>query len=519
MSTATSETKPIPDRTSARAPFDGKTMHDVVFTTCDNVDFYVAKAILFYSSPFFADMFSLAQPADSGKDTGDLQRIPISEDSNVFEILMRYCYPVEDPVVVGLAFLEEALEAALKYQIVETVKTLRALFSEYISSSRPPLTILRVYAIACRLKCESEASRAADALKGTGCGTDTATNFAKTVAGSVYTSHTASLTAGSYHRLISYLRPSGTRPPSFLRPPAKIPPRSEKKDSSALPPSHRIAPDVILRSLDGVDINAHSSILRLAGAEKLLEGNEESGVGGVPVHSVDIFSAALSDLVHMCYPFGTQIAGLQFERLAPLVRAAQKYEIRDVIAAARKQLMSFIDRQPMKVWFIAEAHGWVEETDAAARHIASRCIADQYVTEMEDVPAHSYHRLLRFCHRYNQASMGLIRSQVPNTAADAWSPSGCIADTLSFVTPPAVQLALCAAGDLASSGGSRCFSCSRRVTSHSQDCAHRGQLWPTKDPIRAALACIPTWEKLLQEKLSEVSFGVHLSLFSTLTVT
>ena len=54
---------PIPGRATARAPFDGETVHDIIFTTSDNVEFYVAKAILFYSSPFFADMFSLPQPS------------------------------------------------------------------------------------------------------------------------------------------------------------------------------------------------------------------------------------------------------------------------------------------------------------------------------------------------------------------------------------------------------------------------------------------------------------------------
>lgn len=495
---STKVTAAAPNRTTARAPFDGKMVHDIIFTTSDHVDFYIAKTILVYASPFFADMFSLAQPEQRA---GDLERIPVSEDSQVFAILMRYCYPVADPFICDLGQLEEVLEAAQKYQMSEGVELLRILLREYISESSPDprSQALRVYAIACRLKCELEAGQAAGLLKRLGCGNEDSEIFAETVAGMAYISEMASLTAGAYRRLVDYLRPNGVTPSSFAEPTpgGSHSPDTPDHGSANVDTPSLLDADVVLRSVDGTDIPVHTMILRLAGAENLVEARTERSKG-VPVCSVDISGVTLRDLVSMFYPF-SQDTTLPFGRLASLARAAHKYNISGAIASARKQLVPLIQQEPLKGWVLANAYGWAEEWEASAREIASRCLANQWVAEMEDVPAYPYYRLLRFCHLYAVEVGKFMRSQVPNSGTIWWSQH---TDPTTPVSLPILELTSNAT-ELAIRHGGSCFFCGHYTYSHRHDCPYFLQVWPAdkKTYANIALSFLPQWNKLFKQRL------------------
>ena len=83
----------------AKKPFDIRTA-DIIIRTSDNVDFYVYKAILAIASPFFDDMFSLAQTAATPTDNVTQDPVVVSEDSDTMDCLLRLCYPTDDPTLV-----------------------------------------------------------------------------------------------------------------------------------------------------------------------------------------------------------------------------------------------------------------------------------------------------------------------------------------------------------------------------------------------------------------------------------
>lgn len=517
MSTQASSTLTTPNGTKANAPFDGELFFDVVFITSDDVHFHLAKAILLYASPFFADMFSLIRPAETERSTEDPQRVPISEDSKTFETLMRYCYPVVDPDISSLEDLDKVLEAARKYQVTVATETLRKLLRGYTTSLD---AALHVYATACRFDCEAEAAHAAEYLKNADCGDDNSTTFHDTIAGRIYSSEMSTVTAGAYYRLILYLRPGGRKPTSFIRfrPQAtesfrrlarRSNARTSDNDSGPVAPSTSdVAADVALRSVDGTTIPAHSTVLRLAGAGKLLEGGREDGDGGIPVYPVDLPGATMLDLIHACYPFGYHdFGGLRYTRLASLIAAASRYDIAKIITAARRQLADLVKQDPLKVWFLACEHGWEEEMKAAARAVASRAVSHHYVVELETAPASAYHRLLRFCHRYKHEVNDMMAEQLSKPERN-WCQSP---DAGTLISTPVLELALCAAKNLANSSYTCCLSCQTRILGathyHSGACPRKEILQPITAELRveAIMAVAPHWEELYQQKVSEVS--------------
>lgn len=512
MSTQASSTLTTPIGTKANAPFDGELFFDVVFITSDDVHFHLAKAILLYASPFFADMFSLIRPAETERSTEDPQRVPISEDSKTFETLMRYCYPVVDPDISTLEDLDKVLEAARKYQVTVATETLRKLLREHTTSLD---AALHVYTTACRFDCETEAAHAAEYLKNANCGDDNSTIFHDTVAGRIYTPEMSTVIAGAYYRLILYLRPGGIKPASFIgsatrrrKLKGKFKTRtSDDKSSPVFPSTSDVAADVALRSVDGTTIPAHFAVLRLAGAGKLLEGSQEEGDGGIPVYAVNLPGVAMLDLVHACYPFGYHDFGnLDFARLASLIAAASRYDIAKIITVARRQLADLVKHDPLKVWFLACGYGWEEEMKAAARAVASRSMTYQYVAELETAPASAYHHLLRFCHRYKHKVNDMMAEQISKPETN-WCQSS---NAGTLVSTPVLELALCAVKNLANSPYTCCQTTLFGGTHyHSSACPRKDTLPPVhvtvERRVEVIMAEASRWEELYQQKVSEVS--------------
>jgi hypothetical protein len=99
--TRTSPEKPSETAKVAGAPFNLPSA-DVAFQTADNVLFHLHKVILSIASPFFADMFSLAQPPPGPDEMPlslDRDPIRITEDSQTFDRLLRMLYPVSNPAL------------------------------------------------------------------------------------------------------------------------------------------------------------------------------------------------------------------------------------------------------------------------------------------------------------------------------------------------------------------------------------------------------------------------------------
>jgi len=134
----------------AAAPFDNSYGDaDVILRSADGVDFYLHKNILRIASAFFADMFSLPQPLQDSPPNGDTATadvnsrssdappiIPVSEDQQTLDNLLRMCYPVEKPAFDSIEDKCSLLRGTVKYQMQEaTARLTKELKS--LCASRP----------------------------------------------------------------------------------------------------------------------------------------------------------------------------------------------------------------------------------------------------------------------------------------------------------------------------------------------------------------------------------------------
>ncbi|KAI0692559.1 hypothetical protein BC835DRAFT_1277544 [Cytidiella melzeri] len=117
-----------------------------------STDFRVHRCILAASSPFFQDMFSLPQPEHG--DDSSVPVVDVSESADILDKLLRFIYPLSNPVLSTLDAVTDVLEAATKYDVTVAVDALRDLLLSPAFVEKEPL---RVYAIACRFDLEQEA--------------------------------------------------------------------------------------------------------------------------------------------------------------------------------------------------------------------------------------------------------------------------------------------------------------------------------------------------------------------------
>jgi len=149
---------------NAESPFDPAShTPDVILRSSDNVDFYVMKTFLAFSSPdFFAPMFTLPQAQHDIPSPSGLHIVPVTEDSKALRILLLYCYPLDlqdEPEDNDVGDIARAVFAARKYLMDLAGKRIEKVFLSKALSllDRNPL---HIYALACRYGFE-ELGRAA----------------------------------------------------------------------------------------------------------------------------------------------------------------------------------------------------------------------------------------------------------------------------------------------------------------------------------------------------------------------
>ncbi|KZT07324.1 uncharacterized protein LAESUDRAFT_758738 [Laetiporus sulphureus 93-53] len=151
-----------PHLTDAPAPFN-KSTADVVLRSKDMMDFHVRKAILIEASAFFEDMFRLPQVTE-GESAGsgwsdkkyNLPIIPMEEDNETLDRLLRLCYPISPPDLDDVNQLSSVLKAARKY-LMDDVVQMVCIQMRKLAKTVP----LRVYALALQFGLEEEARFAA----------------------------------------------------------------------------------------------------------------------------------------------------------------------------------------------------------------------------------------------------------------------------------------------------------------------------------------------------------------------
>lgn len=181
----------------------GSPFHDVipgltvVLRSSDDVDFFVFKSILAKVSVVFGDMFHLpnaapdvSSPLESDNQRHGLPVIQVTESSSTLNIILRLCYPVENPDLSNLEDIRLFLEARRKYMIEAFDQTIKDALAQ-IAESRP----FPVYALASRYALEDVAN---DAAKQMLC-------FSQADV-LVDESALKDITGEQYHRLIQYRR-------------------------------------------------------------------------------------------------------------------------------------------------------------------------------------------------------------------------------------------------------------------------------------------------------------------------
>ncbi|KAJ7486593.1 hypothetical protein FB451DRAFT_1126839 [Mycena latifolia] len=128
--------------------YDEMNPSDIILRSCDGVDFHAHKAILSFSSQFFQDMLAFPQPegADANFQRDGRPVILVPESSKAIEKLLSLCYPRLTSNFSDLDGVDEAYQAADKYQINGGQKLLEQIMSDPRFLSKEPH---RVYAIAC----------------------------------------------------------------------------------------------------------------------------------------------------------------------------------------------------------------------------------------------------------------------------------------------------------------------------------------------------------------------------------
>lgn len=131
---------------------------DIILKSNDDVEFRVHTLLLSFASSIFEGMFLVPQPAPSSTTSNELARVDMTESSETLSILLMCIYPVVRARVESLPALQEALKAAIKYEMVAVVTILR---TDLLNPTLLDYDANTVYSFACIMNFKTEAREAA----------------------------------------------------------------------------------------------------------------------------------------------------------------------------------------------------------------------------------------------------------------------------------------------------------------------------------------------------------------------
>ncbi|KZT04004.1 uncharacterized protein LAESUDRAFT_814392 [Laetiporus sulphureus 93-53] len=402
---------PAENITRAAAPFN-KHNADVILRTSDQVDFHVHKAILGFASPFFEDMFELPQPSQADEaqstcpDTG-LPIVEVTEDSETLDLLLRLCYPIDDPLLDKHKPLGRLLNTAMKYQMQRVVTQLLGVLKAMV-----PRDPLRAYFIACSASLEDEAHSAAIAFSGTL---------------DYFPLMTYGATAGAYYRLLLFrdtISPSKSLLFRVPEPPSldtTIPPSG--KQFTVPDPFNQpsLGSDIVLRSSEGDYFFVHKTILRMAcnselELAQLLGQSLSTTYEDREVVSLPDTSQILCLLLQLTYPVQIDRPSFPVDDpwvISELLASAKKYGLTRAAQAIRTEwemMLRTVD--PLGCFFVAVRRNWDGYTHNAECYAAMTCTMDSYHPQMEFVPPSVYRAFLRYRWDMRKAVYTELRKEV-----------------------------------------------------------------------------------------------------------
>ena len=377
-------------------------------------------------------MFSL--PSKDGQSL----LLDVPESDQIWESLLRLCYPIDAPSV-NMGTIADITAAAIKYEFPHAIKFMRKELRSCIRSNA-----LDIFAIAYRLDLLEEAGEAAAAYRRDlpeapsslhsrkkkkfprEPEASTRIEWPSTLEGKTFSPKIQSLlSAGDLFRLLKYLR---TEPYRNFYSWDRIPAESVSQPITILDLGFDTDDaDLILKSIDDVEFRVHKVIIFLASANHLCNAPIEPDADKLPVIRLSENSVALGTLVSVCYP----VVEVDFEDLSVLyevLKAAMKYEMKKIVKNLQVKLAHYIERDPLRIYFTSIALGLKEEAMKASKVFALSTgdseFADAYVLEMEVVPAIAYHRLLKYRYQCRAAAAKTWEDYMYNNQGDT-STGGC----------------------------------------------------------------------------------------------
>ncbi|TFY60665.1 hypothetical protein EVJ58_g5001 [Rhodofomes roseus] len=415
----------------ASPPFDDPT-GDFILRSSDRVDFRVFRVILRLASSVFASMLEIGQAPPAASDASQTGSdefrdgcpvVPLQEDSDTLDYLLRMVYPTRDPDLGDLSKLSSVIAVALKYEMEQVVALGSTTLLRFV-----PKDPFSVWALTVRNGLEDQARTAADEI-----------NRQQISVLDSFPPELRDVTAGQYYRLLQYRRLGGAvgegfkfcHPPLSLARPSPLPSPTATTDSTQNLADSLV--DIVCRSSDGQEFPAHRILLALASpviATLMTRLPEQHNAGGeatdststpataltrLPVLHLDEDGATLRILICLCQP--SRPASTEWQDLVTLpstvVDAVKKYEMTAVMVSlqVRWPLLAAVD--PLRAYLVAANCKSSAQAREAALRLLDRTVEDYYVQELEYSPASVYRSVLLHHRDCKGAACGvawLIRS-------------------------------------------------------------------------------------------------------------
>lgn len=376
--------------TTASPPFN-KPNADVILQSSNNVRFHVHTVVLSLASEFFESMFTLPQPTQKDVDTErGIPVIPVTEDADTLDHLLRFCYPVDNPIIPDVESAAAVAKAAMKYQMESAITLMTHLLQDFVK--RHPL---HVYVVACSIASDQLALEAA-------------LEWSRTSNIDSYISEMDHLSAAQYFQLLKSRHSGALASPGISFEEESISDSRSSWDTrrtTAVAPFNEsaIGTDLILRSEDGVHFYVSRALLLLACTRNpSILDSSRTFMGGKPVVQLPEHSSILLKLLQLTYPLSLPALG-NLEETTAIIDAAEKYGLTRASEIAKDHWRDYIESSPFQCYFIATARGWIKSAEMAMKHAAVVCQSDRYEDYMEGSSAEAYHQFLQYRQRCRQA--------------------------------------------------------------------------------------------------------------------
>ena len=128
---------------------------DVILRASGGTEFHAHKLVLSLASSVFRDMFSVPQPPSTT--SSQLPTVDVNDPPEVFEMFLRFIYPLPNPPINDIETLASLLHLADKYD----AKAVLDAHKEYLPSMYVGSSPVHIYAILCVCGRKKDAEAAA----------------------------------------------------------------------------------------------------------------------------------------------------------------------------------------------------------------------------------------------------------------------------------------------------------------------------------------------------------------------